>query len=398
MARGSSILVPVITIPLIISHFGNDRYGNFATLAAATGFLSILDFGYSTILHTKISKLNDEFEIQTFFSLVFFKQIKIVFIAAAILISFKVLDLRFHFLSKTFAVNFYEPLQAMLFGYFIYLIGNLNFKLLVATRKYFIASVIFFVASVLNLILTVIFCTSLKSFNALCFAAFGAQGLVLLIATPTFLRILPRSVRSGRARVLDLKSQLKISTLQVTWILGYQIDTIMVAQTIGFTSAGEYSIYQKLFFVPISMANFFYLPIWTNSASGFQNNNRRLLRKMILRASIISLLMLCISFIAIPILSAHTYQFDLAYFLAFNLYLILAIEAIPIVNSLNGGEEWSFALLSSLAGMVLNLLVGYVGLILFQWAPLAVIASSLALTFSLFIPYKIISSRRWSAC
>lgn len=394
LARGASILTPVITIPLIITSFGSDRYGNFASLAAGTGILSVLDFGYSAILHSKIAKLNDKVEIEIFFSNVFFKQVRAILIAVAILFVFKLFEFHLTFLSTSFTTDFSEPLQAMLLGYFIYLIGNLNFKFLLARKKYFLAGCLLLVGGVVNLIATVIFSQTLKSFNAICFAAFGMHGLVFLASTPSFISKLPKLLSTGHSRILELNNQIKISTLQLAWVLGYQIDTVLVAQTIDFSSAGEYAIYQKLFFAPLSMANFFYLPVWTNSASGYDSKDRRKWYKIVLRAVLISLAMLVVCFAAIPVLSAQTFQFDLAYFLAFDIYLLLAIEAIPITHSLFGNEKWSFATISYFFGMLLNLIIGYSGLILFKWAPVTIVASSLALIFSLFVPYKISSSRR----
>ena len=54
--RGAAIAIRLVTIPLLLRYLGAERYGLWMTIASATAYLTMLDFGTVSALVNRLSR------------------------------------------------------------------------------------------------------------------------------------------------------------------------------------------------------------------------------------------------------------------------------------------------------------------------------------------------------
>ena len=388
-----TLFFPVITIPLVINQFGSSQFGIYAATTSFLTLFSLLDFGYSSILHSSIPKFNTFEEKKVFYHEVLLKQCSVLIIPFGILISTKIfIDLNKNSFTDIF-LQFSTAAIPAIVGYLLYLIGNITFRMLIASANLVKASIILFIGNLLTFIYVVIVCLYFRKLDLLCFGTFGIQGITNITYHFAFLTRNLKSVKVSIDWKAKRKNQYQLLFIQATYIVGFQLDSLMVAQILGVENVSEYAIYQKIYSIPVAIFSIYFMSTWTKSAQGVQHFRQPSFMSTVSIYLLISLLMALTVVIFMPFLSASLYKFDIWLYLAFQLYLIAMFATSPIINFINGQEEWDWILRSVSVGLAINLLLSILGLKLLQWSGSAAVASAIALFFSIWIPFKYSSIR-----
>lgn len=382
-----SIFFPIITIPIIIQVFGNKFFGIYVTISALLILFSLLDFGYTSILHSSIPKITNKTEIREIYLYLRHCQIKsliipsfLVFITWSVLLNTR----------TQLSESIFELVTALLagaLGYFAYLIGNITNRMIVATSQLIRAGILTILGNFLTFLFVLLCCTFFKNFYLLCFGIFGIQGLLAMIYHYVFLQ----EKGTGKSFKKTLREhkihQIQITLIQLAYILGFQLDSVLVAKFLGFENVSEFALYQKIYSVPIALFSIYYLPVWTKSAEGFTNLKSRTKTLVIAQLSLFMLMGLTL-FLLIPKLSLKQYSLNLCLWLAFQFYLTMVLITVPIVNFLNGQFKWNWILKSVAAGLIFNGISSVIGLRVTNWSGSVTVASALTLFFTLWIPFR----------
>lgn len=388
LSKFLSVIFSVITIPMILTEFGKNEFGIYVSVMSFLTLFSLLDLGYSSILHSTVPKLNTYQEKMNFYSVVLRRQISILLFSFSFLFLISILLFANQKHTSEITIHIFSVAIPAIIGYFLYLVGNIVFRMLIALEKLIVASVLLFFGNFLTFLYLVFACFFIERVEFLSFGTFGIQGICNIIFYFIFHK---RQITEPQMLVdwkTKRKNQFQLLIIQATYIVGFQLDVILVANFLGLQFVPEYAIYQKIYSVPIAIISIFFLPLWTKSASGAKKRKRQSLLSALLSFFALTALMSAAVYFSVPFLSAKLFSFDVGLFVAFQIYLILFVITSPIISFVNGQEKWSWIMKSTLSGLTINLVLTVLGLQFLQWSGIAVIASASALFLSVWLPFN----------
>lgn len=279
-ARGVGAISGLISIPLLLNHFGKSDYGVWVFVLSISGMLSFMDFGIGNALLNRSAKTHGPDALSDNRRLI--ATALICFgILAVILASFVfAASARFKFSSILNLEG--SDLDSALLVYFLYVIGSIPLaaiqRLQIGLGKGWINPATNIALSISGLLVIIISCSASLSLRPTILFYAAIQWVISLVSVVIFLwkaNLMPSLFDFQFKLALSLiREGVPFFALQLAAILGSQIDNLLIVRYLGVDSLTTWSIsikfFQLLALVP-SLVNTYLWPLYTgaNSRSEF---------------------------------------------------------------------------------------------------------------------------------
>jgi len=274
VGRLVGVAVTLVTVPLLLSFLGGERYGLWLTLTSIIAMLGPLDLGIGSGLTTLISSADgraDRNEIRRLVSTAV-----ALSVGAAIVLGF-LLALAYPIIPWAVLSNVTSPgavaeagpaaaalAACFAFGIPLGLVARIHHGL----QEGYIANAWSVVGNLLALALLLVALNWGSGLPILVLAVAGGpllaatlNGAALFLRQRPWLRPKLRSVDRHQARALLGTGGLFV-LLQLSLVVGYQSDAIVIAQLLGAKAVPEYAVPMKLFLVVPTLLSFALTPLW----------------------------------------------------------------------------------------------------------------------------------------
>jgi O-antigen/teichoic acid export membrane protein len=346
--RVVGVFVTLATLPILLSYLGLERYGLWLTLTSLVAVLGPLDLGIGNGLTTLIASADGRGQQTEIRNLVATGLTLALCMAAALGV---VVAVAYPFIPWASVVNVTSPraiveagpaaaVLAMCFALGIPL--GLFARIFQGFQEGYVASAWLVVGNALSLaflIPAILFGASLPAL-VLALAggplvAAGLSGAFLLLRRRPWLRPVLVRVHRRTARLL-LGTGGWFLVLQISLVVGYQLDTVIIAQILGAGAVPGYAIPLKLFMLAPMLLSFALTPLWPAYAEALARRDMswvsRTLARSIAFAIAVNLPVAAILFVAAP--AILTFWVGSTITPPANLLAGLAVWA--VLNSLNG--------------------------------------------------------------
>jgi O-antigen/teichoic acid export membrane protein len=274
-----SAITNLLTIPLILNHLGEERYGLWMSISSIISFLSFTDLGLGKGLLNSISIANAKNNIkeaQIAVSTIFFLLIGVVFILFILFFTFysfipwdKIFNVR-----SINAIEDSSPTVVVIFSFFVINIPlGLIQRIQEGYQEGFKLQLWLLLGSVFSFI-GVLLCIHFESsLPFLVFINSAGQTLAIIINGLVLFNI-KRPYLKPNLKYFDFKVGKKLISLGVVFLfisistlIANNSDNIIIAQLLNTSSVTNYEIVKKLFFLTMVTSYFIspLLPAFTDS-------------------------------------------------------------------------------------------------------------------------------------
>jgi len=342
------VAVTLVTIPLLLSHLGQERFGLWLTLTSLIAMLGPLDLGIGNALTTLISTANgrdDRNEIRNLVSTGM-----AVSVGAAVLLCV-LIAIAYPIIPWAALTNVVSPIAvaesgpaaaALAICFALGIPLGLISRIHQGLQEGYIAGAWVIVGNVLAMALLILALLSGGGLAILVLAIAGGplvaaalNGAVLFVRQRPWLRPALARVYRQRARVL-LGTGTLFVVLQLSLVVGYQSDNVVIAQILGARAVPEYAVPMKLFMLAPILLSFALAPLWPAYGEALARRDApwvvRTFRRSMLLALTINVPVALVLLASAP--AILTLWVGAAISPSPNLLMSLAIWA--ILNSLNG--------------------------------------------------------------
>jgi O-antigen/teichoic acid export membrane protein len=346
--RLAGVAVTLVSIPLLLSYLGLERFGLWLTLTSIIAMLGPLDLGIGNGLTTLISMAygrGDKNEIRTFVSTAAAMAVGVAVVLGGLFaIVYPVIPwAALTNAESSLAAAESGPAAAALAICFVIAIPlGLVSRIHQGFQEGYIASAWILVWNALALVLLVLAVKLGAGLAFLVLALAGGpllaallNGLVLFIEQRPWLRPALASVDGKRARTLIGTGTLFV-VLQLSLVVGYQSDNIVIAQILGIQAVADYAVPMKLFMIAPTLLSFALAPLWPAYGEALARGDAswvaRALRRSIVLAMAVNIPVAVLLLASGPaILTAWVGNV-----INPSLVLLVSLATWAILNSLNG--------------------------------------------------------------
>lgn len=384
-AQLTGIATSIILVPILIKYLGMERYGLWISVSSAVAILGVTDLGLGNGLLNVISEANGKKDhkmavqyISSTFAVVCC--IAIFFLGGFILLYQKINWIPLFNVTTAQAIADTGPTVAILIGgTFVNMPISIIQKIQRGYQEEFIHN-LWQIANKLLLFGSIYLLISLNSSLPRIALAFMCVPFIVAVLNSTTWFIFYRpwlKPKIQEIKIVAVKRIFNIGVLflilQLAMILGYQMDSLVIAHFMGAEYVPQYAIPVKLFIIIPTILGFALTPLWPAYGEAIANKDKDWVRKTFFRsvklASIVCLITLSLLLI----------------FLKDLLYLWVGSEIKPSLLLIIGLSLWTF--MSSLNGPIAMLLNG-LGVIGFQ-VVFNILMTIANLTLSIFLVQKI---------
>ncbi len=342
------IAVTLLTIPLLLSHLGFERFGLWLTLTSIIAILGPLDLGIGNGLTTLISTASgreDRDEIRALVSTGIAISVGLAMLLCVLI------AVTFPIIPWAAVVNVGSPIAAAEAGPAVAALAvcfALGIPLGLVSRIHqgfqegYIASAWMIAGNVLSLALLILALLSGASLPVLVLAIAGGpliaaalNGAVLFVRHRPWLRPAMARMHMQRARIL-LGTGTLFVVLQLSLVVGYQSDNVVIAQIMGAGAVPNYAVPMKVFMVVPILLSFVLTPLWPAYGEALARRDapwvaRTLRRSMLLAVAVNVPVALVLLAFAPAILS-----FWVGGAIIPSPILLISLAIWAVLNSLNG--------------------------------------------------------------
>lgn len=411
-ARLTGLAVAFVSVPLLLSYLGSERYGLWLTLASVVAMIGPLDLGISNGLATLIASARgrgERREVQELVSTGFAFSIGL----AASLVVALVIAYRFvpwakitNVGSDAATTEAGPAAAALLVCFAIGIPLGLASRIHDAFQEGFFGSLWLALGHVVGFVLLVLAISSGGGVATLMVAALGGPLLaaalnmsLLFVRQRPWLRPSRHLVRGEKARVL-LRTGFLFVVLQLSLVVGYQSDAIVIAQILGPESVPNFSIPMRLFLLAPMFLSLALAPLWPAYSEALARRDlqwvNRTLRRSIVVATTVNVPSAAVLFLSAPsILSLWVGDaVSVSTLLLSSLAIWLVLNSLngPLSMLLLGANALRFLAITSVLMAIVNIaisifLVGRIGI------AGAVIGTIVAQTLFILIPWSLYAAR-----
>jgi O-antigen/teichoic acid export membrane protein len=301
VARASSMVMTIVSVPLTLKYLGAERFGLWMTITSVVSMLSFADFGIGSGLLTVVAEASgrdDQIAIRRFVSSGF---AILTFIAVCLLLIFFVIVYPAVNWAHVFnvrspnAIAEAGPAIATLIGCVAVSIAVLIVpRVQLALQHGFISNL--FVTLGLFASLAAIWLVSVERGSvALLVLAMSGTPLVASIANGLIFFNRNKQYRPSWSLVSKpamkriLGTGLMFVVLQLSLALSFASDKLIIARLLGATAVASYSVYERVFGVGTNLMLVMLLPIWPAYAEAWARKDRGWVRRALTRSLAISL-------------------------------------------------------------------------------------------------------------
>jgi len=301
-ARGIGVLTVFVTVPLTLGYLGTERYGLWMTVASTLALLAFADLGLSNGLLTMIAQASgrdDWSACKRYVSSAFFMLSAVaLFLAAAFVLGYQSIPWAAVFnVTSPEATREAGPAVAVAFACFALNIPVVSIvQAQAALQEGFVNHAWTAFGSVVGLLGVLVVIDLEGGLPWLVLAFSGGPLLASLLNAAVFLTLRQPALRPSLRAVhrFDATSLLHTGglflALQVAMIVGYQSDTIVIAQVLGADAVSQYVVPAKAaafgsMFVSLALA-----PLWPAYGEALARGDVSWVRRTLRRSLALSLL------------------------------------------------------------------------------------------------------------
>ena len=300
-ARGTSLLTILISVPLIVHHFGSERYALWATITSTVTLLVFADFGIGSGLLNAISESHgtgDRESAVSYVSTGFFVLLAVALIGAiAFYVGYPFIPWRRVFnLNSPIAIREAGPAAAVFVVCFLAQLPlGVVQRVQLGYQEGFITQIWATAGNMLGLLglLWVIHVRAGLPWPILAIA--GAPALTGLMNTVIHFAIqrpwprprLDRVARKTAGHILELGFLFFV--LQVTGTIGYQTDNLILAQILSPASVTTYAVTNRLFMIVPSILFLIMVPLWPAYGEAAARGDVHWIKKTLGRSLLVAL-------------------------------------------------------------------------------------------------------------
>jgi O-antigen/teichoic acid export membrane protein len=354
-SRIVALAVIFVSMRVALPYLGEARFGIWATISSLTAVLMIFDFGIGNSMVSRVAGLAAQSEWATLRKLIISGLSVLgligVLLGAALVSLAACAPLSW--LYKGAAPVLIQEARGtlMLFG----VLFGVSIPLQAVHRIYaglqegYISSCAMGFMGVLSLLALPLMPRLHAGIAGLLLITYGLQvgsGVILLVALHRRFKLaLPRFAEFRESKVHDLVAGGGLFfVLQVTGVIGWDMDAVLLSALIGPASAATYSVVQRMFMLvtgPLSMVN---APLWGGYADAYARGDFRYIRKTLHRSLILTFLFATLGVAALLVLRAPiahlltkgVLQLPGSFVLIFGVWTIVAAVGDALAMYLNG--------------------------------------------------------------
>jgi O-antigen/teichoic acid export membrane protein len=354
-SRFIALAVIFVSMRVALPYLGEARFGVWVTISSLTTLMMILDLGIGNSMVGQVARLAAQDERAALRKLMITGLSMLVLIGmllGAVLVSLAAwAPLSWLYKGASPALIKEARGALMLFG----ALFGLSIPLQAVNRIYaglqegYISSCAVGVMGVVSLLALPFMPTVHAGIAGLVLITYGLQvaaGAILLVALHRRFKLaLPRFADFGESKVRDLVvSGGLFFILQVTGVIGWDMDAILLSSLIGPAYAATYAVVQRMFMLvagPLAIVN---APLWSGYADAFARGDLHYIRKTLQRSLILTFLFATIGVVALlalrePILQLLTkgvLQPPWSFVLIFGVWTVVAAVGDALAMYLNG--------------------------------------------------------------
>jgi O-antigen/teichoic acid export membrane protein len=314
-SRALALAVILVSMRVALPYLGEARFGVWATISSLTAILMIFDFGIGNSMISRVAALAALSEWARLRKLII-SGLSVLSLIGLLLGTALVMVAAYAPLSwlyKGAAPVLIEEARGtlMLFG----MLFGLSIPLQAVHRIYagpqegYISSCAMGFMGILSLLALPLMPRLHAGIASLLLATYGLQvgsGVILLVALHRRFKLaLPRFADFSESNVRDLVASGGLFfVLQVTGVIGWDMDAVLLSALIGPASAATYSVVQRMFMLvtgPLSMMN---APLWGGYADAYARGDFRYIRKTLQRSLLLTFLFATLGVAALLVLRA----------------------------------------------------------------------------------------------
>jgi O-antigen/teichoic acid export membrane protein len=314
-SRVVALAVIFVSMRIALPYLGESRFGVWATISSLTAVLMIFDFGIGNSMVSRVAGLAAQSDWATLRKLIISGLSVLSLIGVlmgGVLVSLAAYA-PLSWLYKGAAPLLIEEargtlmLFAVLFGLSIPL--QAVHRIYAGLQEGYISSCAMGFMGVLSLLALPLIPRLHAGIASLLLITYGLQvgsGLILLVALHRRFKLsLPRLTEFRESKVRDLVAGGGLFfVLQVTGVIGWDMDAVLLSALIGPASAATYSVVQRMFMLvtgPLSTVN---APLWGGYADAYARADFRYIRKTLHRSLLLTFLFAAMGVTALLVLRA----------------------------------------------------------------------------------------------
>ena len=374
-ARSVGMVTTLVSVPLTVQYLGTERFGLWATMSSLVVMLGVADFGLGYGLVGAISKahgLEDQEEASRATSSAFFLLTGIALLAGVLFaISYEAIPWsRIFNISSPQAVSEAGPAAAAMIACF--LIGlplGVAQRIQFGYQEGFISSVWAALGSVLTLAGIAGAVWTQAGLQWLVVAAAGGPVVASFLNTIVLFGVRKPWLRpslarvDGRAARVLLTMGLSFFALQLAMAIGYQTDSIVIAQVIGPDAVTEYTVPLRLFLLVLTFVTFAVAPLWPAYSEAIARGDTEWVRKAMRRSLSSSVFIAISSMLFLTLFGSSLVHAwvggrispSLSLLIGLGSWTFLEIVSLPFAMLLNGLAILRFQVACGLSMAIINL-------------------------------------------
>jgi O-antigen/teichoic acid export membrane protein len=296
VARASSMLMTIVSVPLTLNYLGAERFGLWMTVTSVVAMLTFADFGIGNGLVTVVAEASgrdDQAAIRRYVSSAF---AILSFIAAGLVLVF--LLVAYPMVDWTRVFNVHSPGAQAEAGpaiaALIVCVGGSISTLIVprvqlALQHGFINNL--FVTIGLFASLAAIWLVSVKH-GSVALLIFAMSGTPVVVGAINGIIFFQRNKQyrpswplvSGAAVKRILNTGVLFVVLQLGLAISFASDKLIIARLLGAEAVASYSVYERVFGVGVNLMLVMLLPIWPAYAEAWARKDKAWVRQALSRS------------------------------------------------------------------------------------------------------------------
>ncbi|CAH8282823.1 O-antigen/teichoic acid export membrane protein [Mariniflexile fucanivorans] len=347
----------LLTIPLLINYLGEERFGIWQTFISLTMIITVFKLGYDNGLRNRITALIAKDQKDEISGIVYgaFSHIS----KTTFFIAFPLIIIVYNIDPTRFIEDVTIPKEEIIYSLLIFLFFSFLNNILSLTdsislgfqKSFFTSSVQFVFVFVFYIVIFCFFKIELGSSLIYTVLTYCVVRLIVYILYFFFVK---KKFRLKVLKYTNIDSFKKMSynffIIQGLGLTYMYIDNFAITYSLGPVKTAEYSIIYKLFFSIINIFSILLIQFWDSSRLAYLKNEFVWIKKMIIRFSLLSVLILlgCLTVsvfakeLMFMFLGNSELEFERTTFYLFSIYTFVHCLFAIFINLFNGINLFSY--------------------------------------------------------
>ena len=276
LTRGIILAISFVTIPIVLSNAGNEVFGVLSIITGLSSASSFTDSGIANGVISQIARLKSQANLSGIQQVVtnafaLLSILGLFFIILGFPISNNISWGSIFNLSDSTLGTFKYSVFLLFIGLGLGMMGSVSYKILLGLGKNRLYSRWMLLATLLSALTQLLFSQSANPLPGLVFGSLIVPQFVSLICLFTLLRHRPElsvtpSMVSKNYVIKFLKEGSIFSFLQISALLSYQIDSVIVGHLLTPEKVTMLNVSWKAFSLPLLFVSIAFIPLWAKTS------------------------------------------------------------------------------------------------------------------------------------